>query len=1486
MATLHDSVTPATTKAQSPFQLLSAFDEGDEKKFFGRERETKILYQSVQESNVVLIYGESGTGKTSLVRCGLVNETRHFNWTTITVRRFGNINQSLVKALKNHFDNNDNDPNGWPIARLMKKVFLSNFQPMLLIFDQFEELFIFGTSDEINEFAESLKEIFEVSQPWKMVFVIREDYLAKLSVIEKAIPGLFRKRMRVESMDLSHCREVVVKSSECEGFEIQLSPIRKNANGKPDYIYSETHQDLGDVIVKTVANIPPNQGVVHLPYLQVFLDTLWKKAYKRQPNPIVFDASLVEEVGNMGNVLEAFLEEKVKAQSSLVDENGKHLALSDKDTWKFLALFVSPEGTTNRQKVRLTDYTAVPMKNLLAAVKFFSDSKILAPCTDGNYELAHESLVPIIQNKKHDIIRKRLDEKEITIHGNPYKGLQSFDTSDCDRFYGRKEAKAVLLEKIKQSNYLVIVGNSGAGKSSLIKAGLFPELEKEGYKILKTVRAGDMPLENIERSLAEIYTTGENAFALLIDQYEELITRIRNEETRKAVYAKIHSLLEAQKKGLADYKLKIIMTVRADFEPQFRLRKPLDEYWKAGKYMVPPFSRQEIREVIIEPAYQAGLEFSPPSLADEIADEVYSSQATGLLPLMSYTLSEIYKAYKTSGRNDRLLTKNDYENLGGVIGGLQNRADQIYQGFKKEHPTSFKGYQFVMQNIILRMVYISAGEFAGRRVSREELEFGVEGTDKIKEEILGKLIESHLIVSGDDGMWYEPAHDVLVKSWAQVWVWIDSIGEDGINVRNGLSQAANEYRRNKKHQSYLWDKKPRLDDLVPLLANPQNSWLNKWELAFVEASKEKRDKDRLSNEQEKEEKLRLMQEKYEQQQMNGKLMEEKVAVQKQTIKRIRRFRTVVLIAFVIAATSSVIAYLQMKKASQNFNQVEYERMKVLELNRTLGDKNDILQKLNTKNAELANKSQKAAALATAGEQNAIESKAFAERESAKALAAQKSAMRLANQLNDSILALQLARIEAVQKGDEFRKFFEEEKRLRNSLQRQLHLIDSTSKALNIQKEQNITQLLAISKRLQQTDMVKAFRLSELAYKKDSSNKDAFAQYNSLSKALNYFYINKEFVGDNSGFSPDGKLFFVYASLRKSLVLYDAETFKARDSIYIEKGLISLGFSPRGEYILAVYKNNLVAYPVNNVSKEFDESLSGIISASFSPIGKGGVVTAEKGLYLWPDLSKGLIQLKSQAKNRMISVVFSPDGQRLLCEGEKQDIYIIEATTGKQLDKILRKDTERAFFSPKGSHFIVSNQKSILFKDFSIFNSKGEKISFTNLDEYGSIESAVFSDDGSKVLLTLIKSSISEKQQQQQQQQIYSSEKTFVLLALDENRAQMILGERINEFMNKVDIAFLPNGSPNIMISGNMLLIAQPNGLIRMIDIETGKEQRLAGHDRPIRSISISPSTNHILTSSANYTTKLWQLNIPLSLDSLRLLPQLSAEDLKQYGNDK
>ena len=134
---------------RSPFQFLDSFEAKDKDKFFGRDAEIETLYNLVHETPLVLVYGMSGTGKTSLVQCGLATRFDGPDWLPFSVRRGDNLNTSLHRALAAATEGKLTPDE--PLPTTVENLFYTYFRPVYLIFDQFEELFILGDDAEQKE---------------------------------------------------------------------------------------------------------------------------------------------------------------------------------------------------------------------------------------------------------------------------------------------------------------------------------------------------------------------------------------------------------------------------------------------------------------------------------------------------------------------------------------------------------------------------------------------------------------------------------------------------------------------------------------------------------------------------------------------------------------------------------------------------------------------------------------------------------------------------------------------------------------------------------------------------------------------------------------------------------------------------------------------------------------------------------------------------------------------------------------------------------------------------------------------------------------------------------------------------------------------------------------------------------------------------------------------------------------------------------------
>ena len=192
----------------SPFKFLDSYTRADIGDFFGRDKETDELFRRCFISPILVVYGGSGTGKTSLVQCGLSSRFQDSDWLPVPVRRSGEMLASLIEAVREH---TLTPKESGDLNELVTNLYLDHFKPIWFLFDQFEELFIFGSHTEAADFFTAIGQLLEKERNARAIFIVREEYLAELTRYESIIPGLIENRYRVERLTQRHAMEVVEK---------------------------------------------------------------------------------------------------------------------------------------------------------------------------------------------------------------------------------------------------------------------------------------------------------------------------------------------------------------------------------------------------------------------------------------------------------------------------------------------------------------------------------------------------------------------------------------------------------------------------------------------------------------------------------------------------------------------------------------------------------------------------------------------------------------------------------------------------------------------------------------------------------------------------------------------------------------------------------------------------------------------------------------------------------------------------------------------------------------------------------------------------------------------------------------------------------------------------------------------------------------------------------------------------------------------------
>ena len=376
----------------------------------------------------------------------------------------------------------------------------------------------------------------------------------------------------------------------------------------------------------------------------------------------------------------------------------------------------------------------------------------------------------------------------------PFKGLASFEPVDAEYFFGRERLVAELVARLVGAGFLGIVGPSGSGKSSLVRAGLLPALAEgvlpgsERWRRL-LLRPGERPLDELRRALvsgardplAEALDAlpADQRLLLAVDQLEELFTACRSEAER-AAFADTLARAAADPEGRAV----VVVALRADFYGRFAAYPGLAELLGANHVLVGPMQASELRRVVELPAGRVGLRVEP-ELADALVDDVEGEP--GALPLLSTALLELWQK-----RQDNALALAAYRESGGVHGAVARLAEGTYARIPD-------GRKPLVRAIMLRLVGEGEGDVPVRR--RAPLaELDLERNEDVAD-VLATLADSRLVTVGEGSV--EVAHEALLREWPRLREWIEEDAE-GRRLRRHITQAATEWDAAGRDQGELY----------------------------------------------------------------------------------------------------------------------------------------------------------------------------------------------------------------------------------------------------------------------------------------------------------------------------------------------------------------------------------------------------------------------------------------------------------------------------------------------------------------------------------------------------------------------------------------------------------------------------------------------------------------------------------------------------------
>jgi YD repeat-containing protein len=394
----------------------------------------------------------------------------------------------------------------------------------------------------------------------------------------------------------------------------------------------------------------------------------------------------------------------------------------------------------------------------------------------------------------------------------PYKGLATFDTEDAEYFFGREQLVAELVARLVGSPLLGVVGASGSGKSSAVRAGLLHALAggvlpgSDGWA-RALIRPGEDPIRELRGAVDQL--DGEHRTVLVVDQFEELFTACPDEQERSRLVAELVRAARDPDRGT------VVIAVRADFYGLCAAYPDLSRLLGANTVLVGPMSRDELRRAIERPAQRVGLHVEP-ELADGLLSDV--EDEPGALPLLSTALLELWR--QRDGRRLRLAA---YTRSGGVQGAVARLAEDA---FVRLDPAQ----QAAARNVLLRL----AGEGEGRTIVRRRIglsELELERRPDVAE-VVARLTDSRLLTIGDGAV--EVAHEALLREWPRLCSWLEEDAQ-GRRLHHQIGDAAHAWDADGRDPEGLY-RGARLSGALEWRSTHEEQ-MNATERAFLDAGR-------------------------------------------------------------------------------------------------------------------------------------------------------------------------------------------------------------------------------------------------------------------------------------------------------------------------------------------------------------------------------------------------------------------------------------------------------------------------------------------------------------------------------------------------------------------------------------------------------------------------------------------------------------------------